>query len=335
VPADRLAPLDALLGPLARDLRRPLRRGEADGRQRQAARVQRRQRDLEALALAPDEVLLGDEDVLEQRHGVLDAAQAHERVAVLDAHALGVVGQHERADAAAPALALGHLGHDDHDVGDRAVGGPQLAAVEAVAAAVLGRRRRGAETRRVRADVGLGQQERGDVGARDLRQPLALLGLGAEQQQRLGDADRLVRRQQRAERRVPGAHERQRPVVVHLRQAEPAVLLGHLHPERAEVLEAVDHGLGDLRVALDLQRIDVLGEEGAQPLQERLALLHRGGVELGLRVDQVEVQAAEEEVLAEARQLPLALAGVLGDLTCLAFGDVGGHGAPVPDAYPG
>ena len=64
--------------PLAGDLRRPLRDADADRRQREAAGVQRRQGDLQALALAPDQVLLRDEDVLEQRHRVLDAAQAHE-----------------------------------------------------------------------------------------------------------------------------------------------------------------------------------------------------------------------------------------------------------------
>ena len=37
---------------------------------------------LQALALAADDVLGRDEDVVEPRHRVLDAAQAHERVAV-------------------------------------------------------------------------------------------------------------------------------------------------------------------------------------------------------------------------------------------------------------
>src|SRR3712207_7872533 len=39
--------------------------------------------------------------------------------------------------------------------------------------------------------------------------------------------------------------------IVDLRQAEPAVLLGHLHAERADALEPVDDRLGDARVALD------------------------------------------------------------------------------------
>ena len=74
--------------------------------------------------------------------------QAHERVAVLDGHALGVVGQDEGADAALVALALGHLGHDHDDVGDGAVGGPQLVAVDGVAPAVLGGGRGGAQAGR-------------------------------------------------------------------------------------------------------------------------------------------------------------------------------------------
>ena len=220
--------------------------------------------------------------------------------------------------------AFGHLGHDDDDVGDRAVRRPQLEPVELVAA--LDRLGGGAEPGGVGADVGLGQQERGDVVAADEREPLALLLLGPEQHQRLGDADRLVRGEQRRDRRVPDAGQRQRAVVVDLREAEPAVLLRHLHAERAERLEPVEHGVGDLRVALDLERVDLRLEEGAEPVQERLAPLDGGGVEPRLRRDQVEPEVAEEQLLAEARELPFALARRLRDLACLAFGDLCGHG---------
>src|ERR1700750_1909081 len=79
--ADRPAPLHALVAPLPRDLGRPLADADADRRQRQAAGVQRGQRDLQAVALAADQVLRRDEDVLQQGHRVLDAAQAHEGVA--------------------------------------------------------------------------------------------------------------------------------------------------------------------------------------------------------------------------------------------------------------
>ena len=91
----------------------------------------------------------------------------------------------------------------------------------------------------------------------DLRQPLALLLLRAEQQQRLRQPDRLVRREQRREAGVPGPGEHHRAVVVDLREPEAAVLLGHLHAQRADLLEPVDHFVGDLAVALDRLRIDV------------------------------------------------------------------------------
>ena len=213
--------------------------------------------------------------------------------------------------------------HHHDDVGDRAVGGPQLRAVEDVAA--VGRLRGGGHAGRVRADVGLGQQERGDVGARDLRQPLALLLLGPEHPQRLGDADRLVRGEQRRDRGVPDAGHRQRAVVVDLREPEAAVLLGDLHAHRADPLEPLDDLVGELRVALDLQRVDLVLEERPQLGEEALALLDRRVVEPRLGMDQVEAEVAEEQLLAEARQLPFLLARGLGDLPGLALGDIGGH----------
>jgi hypothetical protein len=68
---------------------------------------------------------------------------------------------------------------------------------------------RGSQPCRVRSHVRLGEQERRDVCAGDQRQPALLLLLGAEQQQRLGDADRLVRREQGRERGVHRPGQRQ------------------------------------------------------------------------------------------------------------------------------
>jgi hypothetical protein len=160
----------------------------------------------------------------------------------------------------------------------------------------------------------------------ELGQPLALLLLGAEHEQRLAEADRLVRRQQRRQRGVVDADDRERLVVVDLRQAEAAVLLRRLHAQRAEVLQALHDVLGDPGLALDLERVDLLLEERAQARQEGLALLGRGRIEPRLRVDQVEAEVAEEELLAEARQLPVGLTGLLGDLPSLLLTDVRGCG---------
>jgi hypothetical protein len=176
------------------------------------------------------------------------------------------------------------------------------------------------------SSVGVGEQERRDVGARHQRQPALLLLLGAEQQQRLGDADRLMGGEQRRERGVHRAGQRQRAVVVDLREPEAAVPLGDLHPQRADLLEAVDDRLGDLRVALDRERVDGRGQHRPQLGEEPLALLDRGVVEPRLGVDEVEPQASEEQVLAEARQLPVALTGRFRDPPGFSFRDLRSHG---------
>src|SRR5262249_24438172 len=110
---------------------------------------------------------------------------------------------------------------------------------------------------------------------------------------------------------------------VDLREPETAVFLGDLHPHRADLLEALDDLVGDLRVALDLVRIYLIDEEFPQRGEEFLALFDRLGAELRLGMDQVKPEVAEEELLAEARQLPLLLARGFGDLPGLAFADVG------------
>jgi hypothetical protein len=111
-------------------------------------------------------------------------------------------------------------------------------------------------------------------------------------------------------RRRQGQH----PVVVHLGQAEAAVALVDFDAERAQLAQAPHDFVGDLGVALDLQRVDRLAEERLQPRQEGLALapLLLGRARVGM--DQVEPQPTEEQLLAEARLLPVLLARRLGDL---------------------
>src|SRR4029079_6273130 len=94
-------------------------------------------------------------------------------------------------------------------------------------------------------------------------------------------------------------------VVIDLRQAQPAVLLRDLHAERTDPLEALDDRFRNSRVAFALKRIHVLGEEVAELRQERLAALYISGLERRLRVDQVELEMPEEEVLAERGKAPL------------------------------
>src|SRR4028118_2224610 len=95
---------------------------------------------------------------------------------------------------------------------------------------------------------------------------------------------------------------------------EAPVLPRPLPPERARGLPPVHDVIGKPRLALDLQGIDGGLEELAQLREKPLALLHRDGIELGLRVDQVQPQVAQEELLAEAGQLPVLFARGFRDL---------------------
>ena len=79
------APLHALVAPTSRQIsRQRLPTPAHDGRERQAAGVERDERELQALALAPEEVLLRHAHVVEADDAVLDRLQAHEVAAVLD-----------------------------------------------------------------------------------------------------------------------------------------------------------------------------------------------------------------------------------------------------------
>ena len=89
-------------------------------------------------------------------------------------------------------LRVGVARHDDVELRDRPVGAPELFAVQDVIAfgRPLDARR---QISRIRADVRLGERERGDGAASEARKILLLLLLGAEELQRLRKPDRLVR----------------------------------------------------------------------------------------------------------------------------------------------
>ena len=208
---------------------------------------------------------------------------------------------HERGDAAAVAVALRHPGHDDEQVGDDAVGGPELDAVEDVLGAVGGRLGGGGEPGRVGADVGLGEQERADLAAGAAGQVLLLLLVGAEQGQRLRDADRLVRGQQRGDGGGGRADDHQRAVVVQVGQAQAAVLAaGSSCRTRRARRGPATVSSGMRCVALDGAAVDAGLGERRERGAELLAAAGQVGVRRRVRVDQVELEVAEEELLAEA-----------------------------------
>jgi hypothetical protein len=219
---------------------------------------------------------------------------------------------HESGDAAPVALGPGHDRHHHQHVGDHTVGGPQLGAVEHITAAILGRRGRGPHASRVAAHIGLGEQERADQVGGHPGQEAPLLLLGAKQPHRLGHADRLVGAEQHRDRRVRRCGQDQGAVVVHLGQAKAAIALLDLDSQRAQLGQAPHNLVGNLGVALDLQRVDRLAQEPLELGQEGLALALLLLGRAGVGVDQVEPEPPQEQLLAEARPLPVLLARCLG-----------------------
>jgi hypothetical protein len=310
-------PLHPRRGPLAGHVERPLAGADAHRGEGKAAGVQGREGDLEPLAQPADDVFRRHEHVVEAGDAVFQPAQAEELVAPLDRDALGVALHHERGDAL-----VGHPRHHDDQRGDRAVGGPELDAIELVA--TLDRLGHGAEARRVGADIWLGEQERGDLTAGQPGQVLLLLLVGAEDLEWLRHADRLVRREERADRGVDRSGERERLAVVQIGQTEPTVLLVDLHAERAEPGQPLEDLVRDARLALDPSTVHIGPHVRVELGQELLGVGPLFGSRPG--IDQVQPEAPEKELLAEARLAPLRLARGLGDLPGLLFRNGRGHG---------
>src|SRR6185503_17048308 len=91
-------------------------------------------------------------------------------------------------------------------------------------------------------------------------------------------------------------------------------------------LQAPDHLVRNLRVPLDDSGIDPRLAEVAQPGQERLTKPGRLRCAAGMRVDQVQPQAAEEQLLTETGSAPLRLTRLLGDLPGVLLTDFSGNG---------
>ena len=283
----------------------PLAGGRAHRRDRQPPGVERGQRDLETLALLAEPVLDRHPHLVEAGDAVLDALQAHEVVAVLDRDARGVGLDDERGDAAAAAVVLGHLRHHDEQLGDHAVGGPELDPVEQVRRAVLGRRRRACPSR-AGSEPTSGSVSR-NARDRALRRSAAGTAASAPRCRTSSPApgtpidwcaDSSAPMLGCTE---PGEH--QRLAVVGHGQPEAAVLRGIFMPKAPSSASAVDVLVGDRGLALDRAAVERLADL-AQLGQERLAARDVVGLGARVRVDQVEVEPAEVELLGEARPRP-------------------------------
>ena len=224
-------------------------------------------------------------------------------------------------------------GHHDQQLGDGAVGAPELLAVQDVVRAVLGERRRRGEARGVGPDTVFGQRERRDRSPREARQVALLLLRRSEQLERRRDPDRLGGGEQGGEIAVLAGHHADRVGVAVLAQTQAAVLGGDLDPERTDLAEAADHVLRDLALAIDPVAVHPLAHEALEPGHERPRPLEVLGIRRGEGMDEVEAERTLEQLADEARRLPFLLARRLRDLAGLLLG--GERGARISNRWLG
>src|SRR5205085_1233072 len=113
-------------------------------------------------------------------------------------------------------------------------------------------------------------------------------------------ANRLAGRQEGREVAADARDHRDRPGVHQLRESLAAILVGNLDPERAEPTEAVDDPRRHLTVAIDRIGVDLFQQELLELGEKRGGTGHVFRLGLGKWMDQVEPQAAAEELSDEA-----------------------------------
>ena len=208
-----------------------------------AADVQGAQGHPMPLADLAEEVLDGNRDVVELHRAHRGPLQAEQALVGADGHPRGVPLEQEGGERGAV-----DLGEEDEQVGPPRVGDPLLGAVHDVVLALGGEHRRRPDVHGVGAGLGLGQRERRHQLAAHAAVQVAIdLGGGAEVDEGEG-ADALVGEHRR------GQPPELRPALVHAghgqrAQAEPAVRLGHLRHENAEVGRLPEQGTDDVDVA--------------------------------------------------------------------------------------
>ena len=209
-----------------------LHSADAAAREAEAPAVEHLHRDLEAASRLAEHVGGRDAHVVEEQLGRRAAADAQLvlRWAAPDPPS---ALDDERRDPRLGVL-VGPRGprEDREDVGEAAVGDPDLLPAEHVAPVALdiGARLDG---RGVAAGARLGQRERRDaLPAREARQVPALLLVGAEEHQPLR-ADRLVRAQGHRHARVEPRHLLHCPGVARVREPHAPVALRDSQPEEA------------------------------------------------------------------------------------------------------
>ena len=147
--------------------------------------------------------------------------------------------------------------------------------------------------------------------------------VGAEHLDRAGHADRLVRREQRDER----ARSRSRPATWRGSRCtatgpSPPYSRGILMPN-APISRRPWTTASGMRASRSITSPSTfVAQEALELLEERLGALLLLGVGLGPRMDQRQVQLAEEQFAHERRRFPRGLARALGDGAGFGLGNV-------------
>src|SRR5437763_11504966 len=115
------------------------------------------------------------------------------------------------------------------------------------------------------------QCERRDFSARDAWKILLFLLFCAEQEQRLRDSDRLMRRNKRCNVSIPTPKQNCGPSVIGLRQTESAIFLRHLDSKRTDFRKSLEIFRWNFAGAIDLIRIDMFAQISFQLLQKFFA----------------------------------------------------------------
>ena len=235
------------------------------GAHAEPAAVQDLHGDLEAVADVAEHVLHRDGHVVEVDLGRVGRLDAHLLLRRAARQAAERALHDERGHLVLRGVRLrvgdGRLGEHGEHLGDPAVRDPDLGAVEHVVLAVGGEFGARPDRAGVAARGGLRQRERRDpLSGGQVRQVLLLLRLVPADEDPLV-ADGLVRAAEDADAEVALAHLLADPGVLRVGQPEAAVLLRHLHPERAHLLHALDHVVGHPLLAVQPQGVDALLEE--------------------------------------------------------------------------
>ena len=325
---DRAVELVARLRPLHRLLHREARGAEHARRQRAAAVVEAGERDVQALALLEEEVLLRHLHVLQADARLPGAADAALRaVPAEDVDALHVGRADERGDRVLrlARLRVGDLllRHDGEEARERARGRPLLLAVEDVVRSVRAELAARLLAARVAADIRLGEAERAQRRLRHQREEALLLLGVAEEHDRLA-ADRLVRRHEDGGRAARAAEALEHAVVARDAEPEPAELGGDRHAEHAEVEEPLDDPLRDLLLLVDLDRGVLVRQVGVERGEQLVALRRLLGRDLRVGKHEVLAEVPPEGVLEDAHRRRIGAEHLLGllDLLAVLLGDV-------------